>query len=270
MSFKAITFNIEDDIARLVLNRPGQRNALNLEMRDEIEHAIRELRVNGGAKALVVTGSGGAFSAGGDLRGMTETKRPVSVNRERIRRLHLWFSELLDLEMPVISVVDGPAFGAGFNLALAADFILAMPNAQMSAVFVRIGLVPDLGGLQLLPRILGLQRAKELIFSGRVLSAEDALGLGIVYQIVPQGDPLAAGVAFAERFRHAPTGAIGMAKTILNQSFNLDRHALAEMEAYAQAVALETPYHQQAVQNFLSKRPLDYVWERLETRKDEA
>lgn len=263
MTFKAISFSVEDEIARLVLNRPEQRNALDLDMREEIEQVVRKLRTEGGARALVVTGSGGAFCAGGDLRALSEGKRPTTANRERIRRLHVWFSELLDLEMPVIAVVDGPAFGAGFNLALAADFILATPRAQMCAVFVRIGLVPDLGGLQLLPRIVGLQRAKDIILSGRVIDVDEAVKLGIVHQVVPQDDPLAAGIAFAQRFKHASTDAIGMAKNILNQSFNLDRHALAEMESYAQAVAIETPYHQGAVANFLSKKPLGFVWERF-------
>lgn len=263
MIFRSIRFSVENEIARLVLNRPEQRNALDLDMREEIEGAVRQLRTERNAKALVITGAGGAFCAGGDLRALSESRRPATINRERIRRLHVWFSELLDLEIPVVAVVDGPAFGAGFNLALAADFILATPQSQLCAVFVRIGLVPDLGGLQLLPRIVGLQRAKEIIFSGRLIGAEEARSLGIVHEIVPHGDPLAIGVAFAERFRNAPTEAIGMAKTILNQSFNLDRHALAELESYAQAVALETPYHHGAVADFLAKKPLSFVWERF-------
>jgi 2-(1,2-epoxy-1,2-dihydrophenyl)acetyl-CoA isomerase len=263
MTFKAVRFTIENEIARLVLNRPDQRNALDLDMRNEIELVVRQLRAESSAKALVITGEGGAFCAGGDLRALSESRRPATANRERIRKLHVWFNELLDLEMPVIAVVDGPAFGAGFNLALAADFILATPRAQMCAVFVRIGLVPDLGGLYLLPRIVGLQRAKEIIFSGRVIGVEEAKNLGMVHEIVPQGDPLEIGVAFAERFRHAPTAAIGMAKNILNQSFNLDRHALAEMESHAQAIALETPYHHEAVADFIAKKPLGFVWERF-------
>ena len=146
MTFKAVRFTVENEIARLVLNRPDQRNALDLDMRNEIELAVRQLRAEGSAKALVITGEGGSFCAGGDLRALSESRRPTTANRERIRKLHVWFNELLDLEMPVVAVIDGPAFGAGFNLALAADFILATPRAQMCAVFVRIGLVPDLGG----------------------------------------------------------------------------------------------------------------------------
>jgi 2-(1,2-epoxy-1,2-dihydrophenyl)acetyl-CoA isomerase len=263
MTFKAIRFDIVDDIARLMLDRPASRNALDLDMRSEIEIAVQRLRDERNARALVIAGTGGAFCAGGDLRALSAGKRPVTANRERIRRLHRWFSELLDLELPVVAAVDGPAFGAGFNLALAADFILATPRTQFCAVFVRIGLVPDLGGLQLLPRIVGLQRAKDIIFSGRVVGADEAQSLGIVHEIIPNGDPLESAVAFAQRFRTAPTDAIGMAKTILNQSFHLDRHALAEMEAYAQAVALETTYHGEAVGAFLAKKPLGYVWERL-------
>jgi 2-(1,2-epoxy-1,2-dihydrophenyl)acetyl-CoA isomerase len=266
MNLKATRFDIKDEIASLVLNRPDQRNALDLDMRSDIELVVRRLRVEADAKALVITGSGGAFCAGGDLKALSERRRPTTANRERIRRLHVWFSELLDLEIPVVAVVDGPAFGAGFNLALAADFILATPRAQMCAVFVRMGLVPDLGGLQLLPRMVGLQRAKEIIFSGRVIGPVEAKSLGIAHEVVPEGDPLAIGRAFAERFRNAPTQAIGMAKTILNQSFNLDRHALAELESYAQAVALETPYHQEAVANFLAKKPLGYVWGRWDRK----
>jgi len=264
--FSTLTFSVENDIARLVLNRPDQRNALDLDMRREIEAVLKTLREERSAKALVIAGSGGSFCAGGDLKALSAGRRPAPVNRERIRRLHTWFDELLDLEMPVVAVVDGPAFGAGFNLALAADFILATPRAQFCAVFVRIGLVPDLGGLQLLPRIIGLQRAKELIFSGRVMDAEEAKSLGIVHDILPEGDALAAGIAFAERFRNAPTEAIGMAKTVLNQAFNLDRHALAELEAYAQAVALETPYHHAAVADFLARKPLGFVWERFQPK----
>lgn len=266
-AFTTLQFAVENDIARLVLHRPEQRNALDLDMRREIEEVLRMLRDEPGAKALVIAGSGGAFCAGGDLKSLSSERRPAHVNRERIRRLHVWFDELLDLEMPVIAVVDGPAFGAGFNLALAADFILATPRAQFCAVFVRIGLVPDLGGLQLLPRMVGLQRAKELIFSGRGVGAEEAKALGLVHEILPEGDALAAGIAFAERFRYAPTQAIGMAKTVLNQAFNLDRHALAELEACAQAVALETPYHHAAVADFLARAPLGFVWEKFAPTK---
>lgn len=263
--YKAIKYQVRDRIAILQLDRPKQRNALDWQMREDIALALRALRGDialGSAKALVITGNGGAFCAGGDLRALAEGKKSITTNRDRIRRLHIWFGELLDLEIPTIAVVDGPAFGAGFNLALAADFILATPRAQMCSVFARIGLIPDLCGLQLLPRIVGLQRAKEIVFTGRVIDATEAVRLGIVHSMVSQDNALADGIAFAMRFTSASSHAFGMAKNILNQSFNLDRHALAEMEAYAQAIAQETDYHQQAVRKFLDKEPLPFVWDK--------
>lgn len=263
MTYRAITYEVRDGTGLLTLDRPAQRNALDLDMREEISDVVARVRREGAIHALVITGAGGAFCAGGDLKALTESERPVPVNRERIRRLHTWFAELVNLEFPVIAAVDGPAFGAGFNLALAADFILCSPAARFCAVFVRIGLVPDLGGFFLLPRIVGLQRAKEIILTGRVVEPPEAVALGIVHSVHPAGELLDRALEFAGRFRHASAPALGMAKNILNQSFHLDQHALAEMEAYAQAVALATEGHRKAVADFLEKKPLAFDWNRL-------
>jgi 2-(1,2-epoxy-1,2-dihydrophenyl)acetyl-CoA isomerase len=149
------------------INRPDRRNAFDLEVREGIAQAVYEARDDDSVRAVIITGVDGIFCAGGDLKSLSEAKRPVFKDRDRIRRLHTWFRELVNLEKPVIAAVDGPAFGAGFNLALACDFVLATPRARFCAVFGRIGLVPDLGGFFLLPRIVGLQRAKDLVFSAR-------------------------------------------------------------------------------------------------------
>jgi len=209
---------------------------------------------------VVIAGAGGAFCAGGDLQGLTQRQPGTAAGRDRIRRLHRWFRELVNLEKPVIAAVDGAAFGAGFNLALAADFILCSPRARFSQVFGRVGLVPDLGGFFLLPRIVGLQRAKELVFSARQVDPAEALQLGIVYEIHPEETLLAAALALAERFHDAATPSIGMAKSILNQSFHLDQHALAELEAYAQAMALDSAYFAAAAKRFLEKTPPLFSW----------
>lgn len=263
MTHRAVTYEVREGTGLLTLNRPEQRNALDLEMRDEIADVIGRVRREGGLHALVITGAGGAFCAGGDLKALTESERPPPVNRERIRRLHTWFSELVNLELPVIAAVDGPAFGAGFNLALAADFILCSPAARFCSVFVRIGLVPDLGGFFLLPRIVGLQRAKDIVLTGRVVEPAEAEKLGLVHSIHPAENLLEQALEFAGRFRHASNPALGMAKSVLNQSFHLDQHALAEMEAFAQAIALATEGHRNAVADFLGKKPLAFDWGRL-------
>lgn len=244
----------------VTLNRPERRNALDLPLRQALAEAVFAARDDAEVKAVVMTGAGGAFCAGGDLAALSSQARPVFGDRERIRRLHPWFRELVHLERPVIAAVDGPAFGAGFNLALAADFILGTPRARFCAVFGRIGLVPDLGGFFLLPRIVGLQRAKELVFSAREVDADEALRLGILHSIHPADRLLDEALALAARFHGASTEALGIAKSVLNRSFNLDYDTLAELEASAQALALRTEYHRDAVARFLGKKPLAFKW----------
>jgi len=251
-------------VAIITLNKAQQtRNAFDLEMRAALARAIFNARDDDTVKALIITGSDGVFCAGGDLKSLSEEKRTAFANRKRIQRLHPWFRELSNLEKPVIAAVDGPAFGAGFNIALACDFILGTPTARFCAVFGRIGLVPDLGGFYLLPRILGLQRAKELVFSAREVGADEALRLGILYRIYPAATLLDEALALADTFCGASTEALGIAKNILNRSFNLDQDTLAELESYAQAVSMDSPYHEDAVKRFLGKQPLKYDWKKL-------
>ena len=244
----------------ITLNRPAQRNALDLEMRLALGRAVEAARDDSAVKAVVIAGEGGTFCAGGDLRSLTAEQRSPHADRDRVRRLHLWFRELVNMEKPVIAAVDGAAYGAGFNLALAADFILATPRARLCQVFGRIGVVPDLGGLFLLPRIVGLQRAKEIVFSARELSAEQARALGIVMAIHPPESLMLKAMELAACFENAGIEALGMAKNILNRSFNLDQDTLSELESYAQSVARHTPYHKEAVRRFLAKEPLRFNW----------
>jgi 2-(1,2-epoxy-1,2-dihydrophenyl)acetyl-CoA isomerase len=242
------------------LNKPAVRNAFDLEMREGIAQAVYEARDSAEVRAVVITGSGSAFCAGGDLKALAAEQRPVFTDRDRIRRLHHWFRELSNLEKPVIAAIHGPAFGAGFSLALACDFVLATPSARFCVVFTRVGMVPDLGAFFMLPRIVGLMRAKELVFSAREVDVEEARALGIVYDVVPQERLFDEALAFAARFHHAPTQAIGISKNILNRSFNLDQDTLSELEAAAQALVLNTEYHRDAVQRFLNKQPRAFEW----------
>ena len=244
----------------ITLNRPESRNALDLDMRRALGEAVFTARDSAEVKAVVITGAGGAFCSGGDLKSLSAEQRPIFVDRDRIRRLHQWFRELVNLEKPVIAAVNGVAFGAGFNLALACDFIVGTPTTRFCAVFARIGLVPDLGGFFLLPRIVGLQRAKELVFSAREVDAEEAQRLGILYAAYPPESLLDEALALAARFGEASTEALGIAKNILNRSFNLDQDTLAELEASAQAMSLHTEYHRVAVAGFLAKKPPAFRW----------
>jgi len=262
MTFEALTYNVQDGIAVVTLNRPKTRNALDIAMRTELAQVVDIMRDDAGLSACVITGAGGAFCAGGDLKALSEARRPVTTNRKRIQDLHTWFPKLVDLELPVIAAVDGPAFGAGLNLALAADFIVATPRARFCAVFGRIGLVPDLGGFFLLPRIVGLQAAKDLVFTARSIDAEEAKRLGIVKEIVPADELMQHALYFAGHFKNASRTAIGMAKSILNRSSESDQMTLSELESYAQAVCMESDYHRDAVGRFLNKEQLAFDWDR--------
>lgn len=262
MSEPTVLLVIRDGVAEITLNRPAQRNALSLQMREELAQVISQVRDDAAVRSVLVSGAQETFCSGGDLAQMLDPTQNGLAWRDRIRRLHRWFPELINLEKPVIAAVDGAAFGAGLSLALASDFVLATPRASFCAVFGRIGLIPDLGAMQLLPRIVGQQRAKELVFSARRFGAVEAQALGIVYRVVPETEIMEQARALAARFADASTAAIGMAKSIMNQAFHLDAHAMAELEAYAQTVCRSTEYHQQAVERFKTKQPARFDWER--------
>lgn len=262
-SWTTLAYEVRDEVAVITLSRPQARNALDVAMRRELADLVNEVRDDPQVRALILTGAGGVFCAGGDMRGLGE-ERTSAQSKKRISDLHVWLPELVNMEKPVIAAVDGPAFGGGMNLALAADFILASDRARFSQVFGRLGLVPDLAGLYLLPRLVGLQRAKELVFSARVIDAQEARTLGIVHDVVPADALGEAAFALARRFCAASTLAIGLAKTILNQSFHLDQRAMAELEAMAQALCMDSPYHREAVRRFLDKKPALFDWERFD------
>jgi len=260
MTYEAIEFDIEDGIAFLHLNRPEAKNALDDAMRIEIADVIGRLRKGIDHKALdvralVIGGRGGVFCGGGDVKGMA-TKKTSLMMHSRMMNIQDWFRDLIKLEMPVIAAVDGPAFGAGFSIALAADFIIATPRTSFCAAFGRMGLVPDSSILFMLPRIVGLQRAKELIFSARVLGAEEAKAMGIVYDLVPEGEAIEAATELARKMKLASVASVGLTKQLLNQTFESSQTAMAQAEALAQAVAIGTDYHADAVQRFVGKSPL--------------
>lgn len=263
MNPSPVLTTIQDGIGTITLNRSEARNALNQAMRPALAAAIAQMRDDKDVHAVILTGADGAFCSGGDISAMLDTSRTGLSFRAGMRELHLWFPELVNLEKPVIAAVDGPAFGAGLGLALAADFVLATRCAKFCAVFGRIGLVPDLGVMRLLPRIVGQQRAKELVFTARTVEAEEARQLGMVFDIVEDGAALhEAALALARRFGEASTAAIGIAKTVMNQSFELDAHAMAELESYAQTLCRGSAYHQDAVRRFKDKEPLRFDWDR--------
>jgi 2-(1,2-epoxy-1,2-dihydrophenyl)acetyl-CoA isomerase len=266
MSFEHIIYDVSDEIATITLNRPEARNALSVPMRGEIDHCIADIKEKAGSeiKVVVITGAGGAFCAGGDVKAMGKRDDSAAGGRRRMREAHNRLYDIQNLEVPVIAAVNGPAAGAGANLALAADFVLATPRSIFMQAFGRIGLVPDWSGFWILPRIVGLARAKELVFTARKVGAAEAKQMGMIYDVLPEENFMQEVRAFAGRFRGASTTAIALAKNVLNQSFNLDQRTVLELEAMTQAVCQGTDYHKEAVRRFAEKLPPMFDWDAFE------
>ena len=270
MDYQYLLFDVADDIATLTLNRPESLNALNAGLVEEFGHALAQVRARAGEdiKVLIITGAGRAFCAGGDVKVMDSAQRTPVMQRNHLRASQHRMLELLNLELPVISLVNGAAAGAGANIALAADFVFATPRAMFMQAFGRIGLIPDWGGLFVLPRLVGLQKAKELVFTARKVRVEEAQALGLVHTVVNEASAMTETRAFAARLAHASTTAVGVAKSILNQSHNLDARSLLEMEATGQGICVSSAYHREAVRRFAAREPALYDWEALSAPAD--
>jgi 2-(1,2-epoxy-1,2-dihydrophenyl)acetyl-CoA isomerase len=268
MKFTQIIFDVTDKVATITLNRPEARNALAPQMRVELAEAMAHIKEKAGEdiKAVILTGAGGAFCAGGDVKSMGSRLNSASKARAALRDDHQKMFDLMNLELPVISLIDGAAAGAGANIALAADFVLATPRGFLMQAFVRIGLVPDWGGMYILPKLIGLQKAKELVFSGRRVYAEEAKEMGLIYDIVGADTAMKDARAFASRFIDAPTQAIGLAKNIMNQSYSHDYKTILEMEAMAQSIARGADFHKEAIKRFAEKKPALFDWESFEKK----
>lgn len=265
---RASHLRIDRGIAELSHQRPERRNALTPELQQDYAEVIERIDSDPHIRVLLITGSGGSFSAGGDVKFMRERLDNPAVAtadymRNRLRRSHQWLTRLRELAVPVVAAVDGPAYGAGFGLALQADFVLASTRAAFCASFARLGAVPDFGLLHTLPRAVGLSRAKELMLTARRLGAQEALNWGLVHAVHAENALLPEARAFAARLCLGPREAAGLTKALVNRSFETDCAAMFTAEASAQAIAMQTPYHAQAVADFARDGRFGYDWDRL-------
>jgi 2-(1,2-epoxy-1,2-dihydrophenyl)acetyl-CoA isomerase len=266
-TYTDLILNVQDGIATITFNRPEARNPLGGVLRDEFADAINEIGEQAGKtiSAVILTGAGPAFCAGGDIRVLQEmTEKGPEAMRARMKESHETLERWLDLPVPTIAAVNGAAAGAGFSLALASDFVIAARRARFVMSFGRIGLVPDWGAMYLLPRIVGLQRAKELVLTARMVDAEEARDLGFVLEIVDDAILLDHARTFAARFSDASPEAVRMAKHVMGQTFESNRTDALDAEADAQATANASLYHKAALERFLAKEPALFDWDRAD------
>jgi 2-(1,2-epoxy-1,2-dihydrophenyl)acetyl-CoA isomerase len=225
-----------------------------------LESGIAQTRADPEIRALVITGSGGVFCAGGDIRGMSAAaaSHDGTAWRERMHGTQRWMAELLALDKVVIAAVDGPAYGAGFSVALAADFVLASTRARFCMSFMKLGLVPDCGAFYTLPRVVGAQRAKELMLSAREVGAAEALSLGIAMEVHEPEALLPRALALATSMAGASPLATSLVKRAMANPGELS--AQLDGEANAQALAFGSSYTQDAVRRFLDKQAPAFQW----------
>ncbi|MFH8497665.1 enoyl-CoA hydratase/isomerase family protein [Streptomyces coeruleorubidus] len=261
MTEPAVLHTTGDHVLSVTLNRPETLNALTPGDRDEVVRLLSEASASPEVRAVVLTGTGRGFCAGADLRGTAATTgERVAGDVARILRTgaQRLIAAVLDCEKPVIAAVNGTAAGLGAHLAFACDLVLAAGSARFIEVFVRRGLVPDGGGAYLLPRLIGPQRAKELMFFGDALTATDAERMGLVNRVVPDGDLDKTARAWAERLATGPTRALALTKQLVNASLDADRATAFAAEAAAQEINMTTADAQEGVRSFVERRGAVY------------
>lgn len=258
-----VLYRVEDGVAWITLNRPEVANAITYQQRNHIIELLQEVNHLVAVRAVVITANGKHFCTGADLRAAQPTyPRPdgapdneqgfASRNiRNGAQRL---VGAILDCEKPVIGAINGTAAGIGAHIALACDLVVAADTAKFIEVFIRRGIIPDGGGIYLLPRLVGLQKAKEMMFFGDEVSATDAQSLGLVNRVVPGDELLGAAGEYASRLATAPTRAISMMKLLLNRSLDSDRSTAFYDEAWAQELIITTDDMKEGVAAFVERR----------------
>src|SRR5262249_7235980 len=240
------------------LNRPERLNALGDTLRDDLYDAVLRASQDLEIRAMVVTGAGKGFCAGGDVKAMNDAKegrapaRPLEDKVAPLRDRVLL--AMRDSPKPIIGAVKGAAAGAGFNLALGCDIRLASTAAKFSQAFVKRGLHPDWGGTYFLPRVVGMAKACELIFTGAIIDAAEALRLGIVSQVLPPEELLPAAQSLARAIAAGPPIAIRLAKRGLYRNAESDLRTALEYETFAQNTCFETEDAAEGIRAFVEKR----------------
>jgi 2-(1,2-epoxy-1,2-dihydrophenyl)acetyl-CoA isomerase len=239
-----------DGIVTVTLNRPERKNAANGVMWAELLSLFREARERDGDRVMVMTGAGDAFCSGQDLSGGEPQRHPLASMRH-IRDVAL---ALHDVPYPTIAKVNGVAAGAGLNLALGCDLVVASERARFSQIFARRGLSVDFGGTWLLPRLVGLHKAKELAFFADIIDAGRAAELGLVNRVVAHDDLDAVVAEWADRLAQGPPIALAQTKSLLNRAANLTMDQALDLEGVAQSVNLASQDTAEAFAAFLAKR----------------
>lgn len=255
MELKTLIYEKSDAVGTITFNRPERMNAVTPQMCAELKEVFDLIEVDDGVRCVVLTGAGRAFSAGGDMDTIKEfhamgppaSRRRLQVSTRPMKQLYM-------LEKVTIAKVNGDAIGGGASFSLACDFVVAAEKARFGFVFSNIGIIPDMGCMYFLPRIVGLRAAKRLVFEGNIFSAKEALKLGIVSEMVPSEDLDSAVNSLAQRMALKPKDSLGLMKNIMQKGMEMDLAALLEREVEAQSLLWKTEDHKEGLQALLERR----------------
>lgn len=257
--YENILFSVDDGLATITLNRPDRLNALSEGLKKDLLDAIRFLRKpKSQARALLITGAGRAFCAGADLEEGALAGADRDAGQSLIDSYHPILLELAGLEIPVVSAVNGVAAGAGMSIAISADIVIAGRSAYFLQAFVNIGLIPDAGSTYLLPRLVGLARARAMMMLGEALSAETALEWGLIYEVVDDNALAARSLELGKKLAAGPTRALNGIRQLAAQSLKNSYAEQLQAEATMQRGMGQTHDSAEGVMAFLQKRPAKF------------
>ncbi|MEX0722112.1 MAG: enoyl-CoA hydratase-related protein [Balneolaceae bacterium] len=251
-----ISTELTNGIFTITLNRPDKLNSFNFEMGDQMKSALDIAEVNNEIRCVLLTGNGRAFCAGQDLAEATEVSNdPERDLSEIVNHTYLPIIKAIrTIEKPFVCAVNGTAAGAGANIALACDIVIASEEAKFIQSFSAIGLIPDSGGTYILPQLIGLQRATALTFLGEKITAKEAEEMGMIWKSHPADEFLKEAKSIAEKLAQMPTRGFGLTKRAFNAGFSNDLESQLKLEAKLQAEAGKTDDYNEGVQAFLEKR----------------
>lgn len=259
MANEHVMLSKKEGVARLTINRPDKMNALNTEMWNDIRAILGGVAKDDETKVLVLTGVGNAFCAGSDvvarLAARLAGQKYETTRSEMLEPVGYVASLMYNLGKPIIGAVNGVAAGAGLSLALLCDIRIASDKARFAASWIKVGLIPDLGATYLLPRVIGLDRALEMMLSGDIIDAHQAERLGLVTRVVPHEDVLRVSEELARRIASGPSVAVELAKRAALKGLINTLDEQLDFESYAQNLCRSTEDHREGVNAFKEKRP---------------
>jgi len=263
MNFQTILFEIRDGVARLTLNRPEKLNSFNVQMHEEVQLALKQVQENANTRVLVLTGAGRGFCAGQDLADRVAVPEydPPDLGLSIGKYYSPLVRTLTALPLPVVAAVNGVAAGAGANLALACDLVIATKSASFIQSFAKLGLVPDTGGTYSLPRLVGMARALGLVLLGEKLSAEQAANWGLIWRCVEDADFQATVETLVQHLAAAPTKGLAYAKRAIRVSAQNSLDAQLDVERDFNRELGKSKDFQEGVSAFLEKRPAKFTGE---------